>query len=64
MKEALGIPEDEEVRLWSKFMQNTYELLLINQAKPTTLQDHGINTGQVCELSVDNQLFNFCYILK
>uniref|UniRef100_A0A7M5VFF9 Ubiquitin carboxyl-terminal hydrolase n=2 Tax=Clytia hemisphaerica TaxID=252671 RepID=A0A7M5VFF9_9CNID len=55
MKEGLGIPEDEEVRLWSKFMQNTYELLLINQAKPTTLQDHGINSGQTLVLEQKNE---------
>ena len=45
MKEALEIPEDEEVRLWSRFMQNTYELLVLTQSK--TLQDQGINSGQV-----------------
>ena len=45
MKETLDIPGDEEVRLWSRFMQNTYELLVLNQSK--TLQDQGINSGQV-----------------
>ena len=45
MKEVLELPEDEEVRLWSRFMHNTYELLVLTETK--TLQDQGINSGQV-----------------
>ena len=45
MKELLEIPEKEEVRLWSRFMQNTYELLVTTDSK--SLQDQGINSGQV-----------------
>jgi len=47
MKKELGVPEEEEVRLWSKFMQNTYELLVVKADKANTLQDRGIGTGQV-----------------
>jgi len=48
MKELLELPEDEEVRLWSRFMQNTYELLVLTETK--SLQDQGINSGQTLVL--------------
>ena len=44
MKKLFDIPENEEVRLWNKFMHNTYELLVKTD---NTLQDHGYGSGQV-----------------
>ena len=43
-KKALNIPEDVETRLWHKYMQNTYEIII---KMDTTLQDHTITSGQV-----------------
>lgn len=52
MKETLGVPEDEDVRLWNKFIPNTYELLVKTD---NTLQDHGVGSGQMLVLEQKNE---------
>lgn len=44
MRRIFSIPEDAEVRLWNRYMSNTYELL---SKKDVTLQDAGLYQGQV-----------------
>ena len=39
-----SVSSDEEVRVWNKFMTNTYELI---SKMEQTLQDSGIGSGQV-----------------
>ena len=44
MREVFSIDEKKEVRLWNKYMTNTYEHL----GKPqNTVQDAGLYPGQV-----------------
>ena len=44
MREEFHISQDTEVRLWNKYMSNTYEPL----TKPdNTIQDAGLYQGQV-----------------
>lgn len=44
MLKIFSIPEDKEVRLWNRYMSNTFELL---SKKDVTLQDAGLYQGQV-----------------
>ncbi|XP_055881361.1 ubiquitin carboxyl-terminal hydrolase 15-like [Biomphalaria glabrata] len=51
MRRIFSIPEDAEVRLWNRYMSNTYELL---SKKDVTLQDAGLYQGQVIVVEVKN----------
>lgn len=44
MRKTFEIAEDKEVRLWYKYMSNTYEHL---SKKESTLQDAALYSGQV-----------------
>ena len=44
MKETFNINEDKDVRLWNKYLSNTFEPL---NKKSETLQDAGLFEGQV-----------------
>lgn len=44
MRKTFDIAEDKEVRLWYKYMSNTYEHL---SKKESTLQDAALYSGQV-----------------
>jgi len=52
MKVMFGITADEEVRVWNKFMTNTYELI---GKMEQTLQDSGIGSGQMLVLEQKNE---------
>ena len=48
MRKLFEITDEREVRLWNKYMSNTYEHL----NKPdSTVQDSGLYQGQVSDLS-------------
>ncbi|KAH9512955.1 Ubiquitin carboxyl-terminal hydrolase 15, partial [Bulinus truncatus] len=51
MRRIFSIPEEKEVRLWNRYMSNTYELL---SKKEVTLQDAGLYQGQVIVVEVKN----------
>ena len=44
MKNVFSISANEKVRVWNKFMHNTYELI---SKRESTLQDGGIGSNQV-----------------
>ena len=44
MRRVFSIDEKKEVRLWNRYMSNTYEHL---SKKDNTLQDAGLYQGQV-----------------
>lgn len=44
MRKVFNIDENREVRLWNRYMSNTYEHLC---KKDNTLQDAGLYQGQV-----------------
>ena len=44
MRNLFEITEDKEIRIWNKYMSNTYELL---SRKDQTIQDCGLYNGQV-----------------
>ncbi|CAL1543086.1 unnamed protein product [Lymnaea stagnalis] len=52
MRNLFSIPEDKEVRLWNRYMSNTYELL---SKKDVTLQDAGLYQGQVIVVELKNE---------
>lgn len=45
MRRLFSIPDDKEVRLWNRYMSNTFEHL---NKKDITLQEAGLYQGQVC----------------
>ncbi|XP_062606543.1 ubiquitin carboxyl-terminal hydrolase 15-like [Saccostrea cucullata] len=52
MREEFGLSDDEEVRIWNKYMSNTYEHL----SKPEqTLQEAGLYAGQVIVIETRNK---------
>ena len=52
MRKLFQIEEDTEVRLWNKYMSNTYEHL----NKPeNTVQDAGLYQGQVIVIEKQNK---------
>ena len=54
MRELFEVPENKDVRLWNKYMSNTYEHL----SKPeNTIQDAGLYQGQV-------NCLNYCLSLE
>jgi ubiquitin carboxyl-terminal hydrolase 4/11/15 len=52
MKTMFGVTSGEEVRVWNKFMTNTYELI---SKMEQTLQDSGIGSGQMLVLEQKNE---------
>ena len=57
-KKIFELPEDEETRVWNKFMHNTYEMITKLES---TLQDSGISSGQVFLLNI-MMLVNVTYL--
>ena len=53
MRQVFSIEDEEEVRLWNRYMSNTYEHL---SKMDNTLQDSGLYQGQV---SVQEKEFCF-----
>ncbi|KAK3103303.1 hypothetical protein FSP39_018356, partial [Pinctada imbricata] len=51
MRKEFSIPDDKEVRLWNKYMSNTYEHL---SKRDCTLQDAGMYPGQVIVIEQKN----------
>ncbi|KAH3786792.1 hypothetical protein DPMN_164902 [Dreissena polymorpha] len=51
MRREFNINKDKEVRLWNRYMTNMYEPL---DKKETTLQDAGLNTGQIVVIEQKN----------
>lgn len=52
MREIFDIPDDVEVRLWNKYMINTYELL---NKREQTLQEAGLYSGQLVIIEERNK---------
>lgn len=52
MREIFGISDDVEVRLWIKYMTNTYELL---NKREQTLQEVGLYSGQLVIIEERNK---------
>lgn len=52
MRDLFDIPDDVEVRLWNKYMSNTYEHL--NKCEQT-LQEAGLNCGQIVIIETRNK---------
>lgn len=52
MREIFGISDDVEVRLWNKYMTNTYELL---NKREQTVQEAGLNSGQLVIIEERNK---------
>jgi ubiquitin carboxyl-terminal hydrolase 4/11/15 len=52
MREKFNIHDNKEVRLWNKYMSNTYEQL----SKPDqTLQEAGLYPGQIIVIEQQNE---------
>ena len=54
MREVFSVSEDKEVRLWNKYMSNTYEQLG-GKGPEHTVQDAGLYQGQVIVLEQKNE---------
>ncbi|XP_020645109.3 ubiquitin carboxyl-terminal hydrolase 4 [Pogona vitticeps] len=52
MRKLFDIPDGKEVRLWSRYMSNTYEQL---SKLDSTIQDAGLYQGQVVLIEVKNE---------
>lgn len=52
MMEKFDIPDDVEVRLWNKYMSNTYELL---NKREQILQEAGLYSGQIVIIEARNK---------
>ncbi|ESO84311.1 hypothetical protein LOTGIDRAFT_132462 [Lottia gigantea] len=52
MKKEYNIPEEKEVRIWNRYMSNTYEHL---SKMENTLQDSGLYPGQVIVIEQKNE---------
>lgn len=52
MREKFDIPYDVEVRLWNKYMSNTYELL---NKREQTLLEAGLYNGQTVIIEARNK---------
>lgn len=52
MRKIFDIPDDVEVRLWIKYMTNTYELLNKHEQ---TLQEAGFYDGQIVIIEARNK---------
>lgn len=52
MREKFDIPYDVEVRLWNKYMSNTYELL---NKREQTLLEAGLYNGQIVIIEARNK---------
>lgn len=52
MMEKFDIPDDVEVRLWNKYMLNTFELL---NKREQTLQEAGLYSGQIVMIETRNK---------
>lgn len=53
MRKQFNIPDGKEVRLWSRYMSNTYEQL---SKLDSTIQDAGLYQGQVSGLNTETDL--------
>lgn len=52
MREKFDIPDDVEVRLWNKYMSNTYELL---NKREQTLLEASLYNGQIVIIEARNK---------
>lgn len=52
MREIYDIPDNVEVRLWYKYMANTFELL---NKREQTIQEAGIYSGQIVIIEARNK---------
>lgn len=52
MREIFGISNDVEVRLWNKYMTNTYELL---NKREQTVQEAGLYSDQLVRIEERNK---------
>uniref|UniRef100_A0A670I3V3 Ubiquitin carboxyl-terminal hydrolase n=1 Tax=Podarcis muralis TaxID=64176 RepID=A0A670I3V3_PODMU len=52
MRKQFNIPDGKEIRLWSRYMSNTYEQL---SKLDSTIQDAGLYQGQVVLIEVKNE---------
>lgn len=52
MRKKYEIPDDKEVRLWNKYMTNTYEPL---NKMEQTLQEAGLYSGQIIVIEQKNE---------
>lgn len=52
MREKFDIHDDVEVRLWNKYMSNTYELL---NKREQTLLEAGLYSGQIVIIEARNK---------
>ncbi|KAL8212257.1 UNVERIFIED_CONTAM: ubiquitin carboxyl-terminal hydrolase [Gekko kuhli] len=52
MRELFNVPADKEIRLWSRYMSNTYEQL---SKLDSTIQDAGLYQGQVVLIEMKNE---------
>lgn len=52
MREKFDIPDDVEVRLWIKYMSNTYELL---NKREQTIQEADLYSGQTVIIEARNK---------
>ena len=54
MRELFSISPEKEVRLWNKYMSNTYEQLG-GKGPESTVQDAGLYQGQVIVIEQKNE---------
>lgn len=52
MREKFDIPDDEEVRLWKKYISSTFELL---NKREQTLQEVGLYSGLIVIIEARNK---------
>ncbi|XP_061473738.1 ubiquitin carboxyl-terminal hydrolase 4 isoform X2 [Rhineura floridana] len=52
MRKQFSVPDGKEIRLWSRYMSNTYEQL---SKLDSTIQDAGLYLGQVVLIEVKNE---------
>nr|XP_060621716.1 ubiquitin carboxyl-terminal hydrolase 4 [Anolis sagrei ordinatus] len=52
MRKQFNIPDGKEIRLWSRYMSNTYEQL---SKLDSTIQDAGLYQGQVVLIEIKNE---------
>ncbi|XP_062977133.1 ubiquitin carboxyl-terminal hydrolase 4 isoform X4 [Elgaria multicarinata webbii] len=52
MRKQFSIPDGKEIRLWSRYMSNTYEQL---SKLDSTIQDAGLYQGQIVLIEVKNE---------
>uniref|UniRef100_A0A803SXX1 Ubiquitin carboxyl-terminal hydrolase n=1 Tax=Anolis carolinensis TaxID=28377 RepID=A0A803SXX1_ANOCA len=58
MRKQFNIPDGKEIRLWSRYMSNTYEQL---SKLDSTIQDAGLYQGQVRSLNTSEVYYSFFF---